>query len=368
MANIGKLALTVTANAAPLTKDLDAIEKKTAATGKAVEKNLKAGGEGGGGPGLFAFLGGAAGAAAVAAIGAIGKGLGMALGLMESVRAEAGKLGVFFSAIDSDKIDQANRSFGQLKGVALGLFGQVLAAAEPAITAVSGVLMDFIRQATPAIVWLTDKVGTGLAYAFKAVFGFVEIVVKQVVALWESFAGAEAVASFFDKFPDWGSIVKAVLKGMAIGFAYVWDTVKAGAGMAISSFGKLAEVVGNVAKRLGFDWGEQVRSIGLAAQATGNKMVFSFGKTHDEVNKLFDDIDKRAASGPAKFVPYQATAALIAGSTQEYSVRAKFAMEGKLNPQLDVQKQQLQEQKRGNDLLNKLVREAERDRPLLEVI
>ena len=270
MANIGKLALTVTANAAPALKDLDSFEKKTKATGKAVEsvaaKTESAGGSGG----LFAAFAGAAGGAAVLGLQAIGKALGTVLGLVGSVEAEAAKLGYRFSNMDAAGIRKANLALNNVRGSLLQTLGTALAAAEPAITKIASLFVTMMEKATPAIVWLTDKVGDALVYAFRLLAGVVEIAAVQLDSLWAAF---ERGGGFSREWLDMAKMAKAVLKGIMIGLGYVFDAWKAGWGGVLAGLGKVLELTGEIGERAGVGWASDLRKFGASAKEMGKEII-----------------------------------------------------------------------------------------------
>lgn len=362
MANIGKLALTVTTNAAPALKDLDSFEKKVGATGKSVEKVASKTEAAGGGGGLFGFItGGAVGGAVAAGFGAAAKGLEKMLGLLGSVQAEAGKLGYQFSALDSRKIQQANLAIGNVKGVLLETFGRGLAAMEPAITKVASLLVDMIARAQPAITWAADKLGGVMVYALNLLSGTAGVAAAELNTLWKAF---ERGGGFTDKWLEMATVVKSVLKVILIGFGYVFDTIKVGWGLVLAPFGKLLEETGKMGVRAGVGWAKDVEMIGAGMKNVGKDMIFSFGRSHDRINKMFNELDKRARNTGNNlrqaFIAYAPAGALLAGSQAEYSVKARFSMENQLNPQVEVAKQQLEQQKAANDVL-KDIRDALRD-------
>ncbi len=435
MANIAKMALVVTANAETLGADLGKMEGKVARSAKAMESKLGGAGKGaspfagiadrtaaslgkaqgaigkfadakarateGGGSGL---LGGLAGGALVAGLALAKQSLGKMLALVDSIKEDAAKMGVTFSDEVVAGIDGAQGALFGVKKAGLSLFGEVLAAAEPAITAFSHVLIDALDAAKPVITWLIDKVGTYLTIAFQAVVGVVKIVAGQVMELWDSFAGAAGVSSWFDNWPSWEQLVKMALKAMYTGFAFTWDAIKAGLGglaaywgvmakagaaalegigKAVSwlteKLGKLLSRMGDAAKAAGWDsmaeklsaagtalegfsekdftskWADKLRNVGDGAIKFGQKLASGFGQTKVQIDDMIDKIQVRT-DRLTKELPlaYTAVGATIQGSTGDVSIQAKFKTEGVFKEQKDAAKMALEEAKKGNNLLKKI--------------
>lgn len=356
MADIGRLALKVTTNAAPALKGLNDFDKQVGSTMKSVEKTVEKSGEGGG---VFkSFLAG----------GVVGAGLAFAtqnfgkiLGMIGNVQTEAAKLGFVFNNADAKGISRATESVGRLQGVMNQTFGKAIAAAEPALTKIAALFSDLLTRAQPTINWIVERVGTGLVYAFYATAGAIEVVTGRIGEMGNAFKETDDAA---ERWIDWGKTAKMVLKSVGIAFGYLFDTVALGWGLLLTPFGKLLKIAGEMGEKAGVGWAKDLTNFGATMEEAAWAAVTSWGASHDEINSMFDDIETRVERSlntfrnlPTKAAQYMAAPALIAGTQPEYSVRVKSQMETTLKEGENVAKQQLAAQKAAAEILKRVQEE-----------
>lgn len=368
MANIGKIALVVTANAAPLTQAMDAADKKVKGVSKSMEQSMSSAGGG-----MAAFFGGAAGGAIGVGLAAVARLAAPVAGMLGEARKNALALGVTLGRVDHRSLERVEAATHGVKAAVAGAFARIVAAAEPAITAVAALFVRLLDKGMPAILWLTEKGANALSIGFQAAAGTIGIVADQIGRLSAMFARESGTKSFFDRWAAFQLSAKDFFHVFGLGFAVIWDSIKAGLGFVMQGF---AEAIARAAdllkavKGLSFRQGpfafdsamfpflndgtvKALERVGNASRKVGQRMVFDFGQTQVAINRMFDGLDARMKNTP--FIPkplvYQPSAALAAGTREEYSARARFGFEG---IRADVEKQQLEEQKRTNQILSEI--------------
>lgn len=339
MADIGKMALVVTANAAGLDKDLDKAEKRIGSFAKTAEKQTAGGG-------LTGLLTGLTAGAVFAAVNVAVAGLGKMLAMIPKLKQEAAALGVVFSAKVTGGIDSVSASMTRAQAATMRTFGEVVAAAAPAINTLAEAMTDLLSDISP-VTFLINKIAVTMSLSWQTVAGFIKIVAKQVGALWEAFSGSSAVTTWFENWPSWELLVMQALHNFAQGFAGIWDTIKLGAGAAMQQVGRLAFEVGKVVSKVNEKWGAGIQQAGKAAMMTGAQMQLSFGDTRKAVDKLFLDMSKNLAATERKAaeLKYSPVGAMLQGSAEAFSVKARFEFGAQMNQQDKNAKDQLAELK-----------------------
>jgi hypothetical protein len=365
------MAIVVTANASSLEKDLDKAEKKVGSFAKGAEKKAESSGAG-----MMAFAGGFAGAIAGVVVSAVGKlpqVIGKVAGAVMTLREDAAKLGVVFDGITSANIEQAGTAIGRMQGGVMELFGAVVSALQPAITAMASEFLDLLESWKPGIAWLAEHVGTFLTYGFKTLAGIIRIVAGQAAELFSTFMGFLG-EDFFGKFTTWGEAAKKILHGLAVGFAYIWDTLKALAGISATFWGtalmgveklltainwvirKVNDLTGTKWKVIDDDVIAGIGKVGRASALTGMKMISDWGKTRKAVDELFANMDDKVGKLEKRLpMAYSPVAAAQFGSKEAASIVARFEGGNQLNPQVAVAKEQLQQEKEINGGIKKMV-------------
>lgn len=242
-------------------------------------------------------------------------------------------------------------------------------------------LQPYIDMATEAF---SELASTALVFLDDCVSGIVEVV-GGIVQWVQQLFGVEG------QFASSGSIIRSILKGVAKAVAYVWDTIKAGAGAVawvvswvVEGFGKivdafksvikdLLELAGELPDSLGGDWfrrqaqnvdqwGNNIQRAGRDMRNWGRDQINAWGDGARAVDAWFDNLDNRrqalnraAADRPDPFKPvdYNAVGAMTQNSKEAYSIEARFQTEGMLRK--SVEEQQLREAQRANQLLQQVV-------------
>lgn len=315
--------------------------------------------------GLFSKIGGLAGGAikGLLAGGAIGAGFGLATKGIEGLlklpelidkvkdKAKGGETGA---------LDGILRGFERLSDAAERLFVRGLVAAAPAFTRVADLLLGFLDRMSPAI----DK-----ASARFEVFAFVAAELFGV--------GLDLLGDLIDTVDEWAASILGtanttdgagdqmfkVLRIVGKGFAYVWDTVKAGAGVVSWVAGKITQALGWVVKklaeviefaarladalpdkikaRIGLDgWGRaaevvkgfgaDVQNVGKDMEAWGEKQIAAWGQSVGRVEEWFNGVEQRfrdrkaALDREVKLEQPKLAGAAMKNTAESYSIVAKF--------------------------------------------
>ena len=382
---MGTGVLTISASADGMLSDLNKVEKQATKAAKDISQKVEKAAEGKGGGILGRLFGGAAvggiaGFAAGAAFAGITEGAKLLAESFEALEEKA-------TGLDKGALKGIRDSLEALKGAGLGLLQKVLTAAAPAIMTLADNVLAFLDKMEPTI----DRVAQGfeaLIYVGSEVFGVILDGVADVITSvsdWASEITGISVSS-----TGMGSVVLGVLRVVGKGFAYVWDTLKAGAGVMsvitgviVEGFGKILAVVGDSITELvslvesvmgdtmpkGFrdaadavkGWGDKVEKTGKGLRDWGMKAVGGFGDSADKVDGFFDRVEGRLQNQKDKIAgmgkeadkvaagKLQLSGANLAGSTGAYSIMAKFQAGNILSG--DIPKQQLKQQEKANQIL-----------------
>lgn len=232
-------------------------------------------------------------------------------------------------------------------------------------------------------VW--DEVLSVVVEGLVEVIGYVQQVIDWVGQWIEETFGIAATFGTVEQF------VTNCFKLIGKAGAYAWDTIKAGVGAVAIAIGFIVEKVftklvdafyevANLAKRLpdsirpswvnNFVDGvgrarDAVRGAGVGLQDWGKKQIDGWGNSAKAVDAWFDKLGRKrvedikaaaaeqrraAAEAEAQITPakYTAVGAMLKGSKEAWSMEARFKTENMLNPQLDLQRKQLQAQREAN--------------------
>lgn len=183
---------------------------------------------------------------------------------------------------------------------------------------------------------------------------------------WLDTPHGKNVYGMFTRFAEmFGSAVIPVMRGIAVGAAYVWDTFKAGQGIVGVVIGEITKVLGYVvdgfASLIGLakelpdslrpDWldsfikgteetAETLKQVGRETSKWGRDRVASFGESADAARKLFDEMEKGRSNEIAKRkkllenpggvapaskpVDYKPIDAALKGSREAAQIEARF--------------------------------------------
>ena len=258
-----------------------------------------------------------------------------------------------------------------------GLVNRATLIAAPIIKFIGGAVSKGYALLTPVFEWLgrvIAKVSVILEAVFEVLSGWFDEAVKwfqELIGQVEGFTGG---------WPTVEQVVVAVLKAVAMALGYVWDTLKAGIGIAaqvigfiVAGFGvivstfkdtvkELLEIAGELPDSLGGKWfkdqAKNVDALGLKIKTAGFDMVKfgkdavnSWGDSPVKIGKWFDNLkDKKAeaekAKPPAEATKpeYKTVQAALKGSKEAYEIESRFRFDGK--EQKKVDEKQLDEQKK----------------------
>lgn len=293
-------------------------------------------------------------------------------------------LGVALTQSDMAKLIEAKTTLPKLKLAFEGFGNRMLVSFAPVLTQISNIVN-----------MLTSGLGPTLNVIGQAVAAFFEVSAQ----FWEEMGNAirMGIDMLAEWLGGWDSLTRkmptvrdAVINSMhfiAIGIAYVWDSLKAGAGAIsyitsylVKAFGWVLDTFKSVIKNLlgllanlpeqlggkvfakafvGVDkWGEKLRGVGDAMKGWGEGTWSAFGDSVEVVDQFFDRVRNRAngvqqeikKTGAMARAEYQQNPAALFGSKEAYSIESRFKVRG-LTDAAAVQRQQLEEQRRGNDFL-----------------
>jgi hypothetical protein len=309
-------------------------------------------------------------------------------GLQDMV-AEAQRLGIAFNGVEAGKIEAANDAISRIKGALTGLWRRLMITMAPVIEMVSTKLTQAFEYLMPVFEKVFRALSTHWGIIIDIlgeVFAAIAEVIQSVVNWVSELFGLQNVTLTVEE------VVTGVWRAIAIGAAYVWDVIKAGAGavafvagLIVEGFGYVVEAfkeVVSLAKELPDairpDWIDKfvgdverfertVKNTGRNMRQWGRDAIGNFGKSADDVRRWFDNRGKGKDAAPDKkaAVPdipeqkqasYTAVAAALKGSKEEASILARFKFNNLMNPQLEVNKKQLDEAKKANQLLGDVVR------------
>lgn len=395
---IGSAAIVLSANADKLTAGLSKskadVEKWAGGVAKSTDRAAKA--AGGDGKGGFlgkllgvggSFAGGFAGAFTAA-------GIGKFFQLLHDLPELTARLGEKSTGSDTGALQSIAQGFVRIQDAVDELMTRGLALLAPAFGAVLDAATAFGGRTGP----IFAKVGEALSvilYTGAELFGAFLSGVADIIQQIDGWA--QETLGLADTTKGAGDQMFGVLRMVGKGFAYVWDTVKAGAGVVAvvvgyieQGFGTLVKAIGKAVEQLARlaeqlpesirpdwigkaadavkGWGDGIDQAGQKMVAWGKGAVMAWGDSAVAVDKWFDRVQQRfnerkaAFENPIPLTPKLA-GALTSGSTQAYSVVAKF-VGGNLAAQ-DIPKEQLKLAKEGNQLLARAVQALER--PQLEI-
>lgn len=313
--------------------------------------------------------------------------------------AEAKKSGAILSDGDIAKAAEAAKQVKEAKETISrtweAMINRITVAVAPIVSTLAKSLDAGFKVVQPFFDW----VARGFETAADIISAFFDEVVSvaQQVGDWIKQAGA-SVGVAFEKLPTIQEAVSAGFRAIGYVGAVVWDSLKAGAGGLSIAFGYIVKGLASVwdslmdvlkaldrlPSELKPDWLQgainslENLKIGKAGDGMidwGKNAIKNWGNSLDQVDKWFDKIANKqkqnvvknaqqaAEAVAAVFQPVQAA---LKGSKEEYDITTKFDFESKFGkqPQQNVQGQQLNEQKKANEKLDKLISAVEKITPV----
>lgn len=299
---------------------------------------------------------------------------------------EAKELGVAFNDIDSEKVQAANDAIDKSKAVFRSLFQGLIAGFAPVIEGIANAATSVMKWLRPAFDWMSrafTQVFDIAVWVFEAIGEAIGDVVDWVGELLGSLFG------FAGEAPSIQQIVVDMFRTMGLAAAYVWDVIKAGAGIVaigigkvIETFGTLFEGIGEVVKGIAdlaiaagvFEesaarmktavdgWSGSIKGTGAGMVRWGEGTLNNFGKSADQFDawldkklkgKAKDKKDEISDALEVKADPIKLAGALVRGTKEAYSLIVSNQFRGMLGG--DPAKKQLDAQKQANRKLDKVV-------------
>ena len=291
------------------------------------------------------------------------------------------------SSAEMKKIQQADEAMKKATASISAVWRKVIVAIAPVIEMLSNRLTQVIEYLQP----LFEKVFRAITTHWGVIIDIVSEVfdaigeVISVVGEWiTELFGLQNVTMTVEE------VVLGVWRAIGTGAAYVWDTIKAGAGviaivagLIVEGFGYVVEAFKEVitlAKELPDslrpDWldamiagterfEKSVKDTGKQMKKWGTGTFDNFGKSADQVGKWFDNRkdqkpeDKKGmAKAPIedKKATYTAVAAATKGSKEAISIESRWKTNNMINPMKNEAIKQLEEAKRTNKLLQDVIK------------
>ena len=271
-----------------------------------------------------------------------------------------------------------------------GLINRATLIAAPVIKIFGSTISKGFSLLTPLFDWLgrgIERVSIILEQVGDVLSGWIDEGIAEIRNL------GKEVGIFTDGWPTVEQVVSAVLKEVAQGFGLVWDALKAGTGAGSYVIGflvkgfsllvetfkgtikDLLEIAGTLPDDLGGDWfrrqAKNVDKLGTSIFAAGDSMmkwgkdqINAFGSSATTIGAWFDKLKLKRDEVKKKVVAeidvnlpdYKSIASVLKDSKEDFSILAKFNYDQKVGKdKQDKQEKQLEEQKKTNDLITKLI-------------
>lgn len=311
---------------------------------------------------------------------------------LKTLVAEAEKLGFALSEADGKAIEEANDAVRRTEKAVDGLWNKLVVALAPAVQFVADTLTSWIVKAQPVFDWLARAFTQTFEIA-SAIWDAISVAVQGVFEWVMNLA--DGVITFAAGMPTVQQVIVGMFRAVGTAAAYVWDVIKAGAGIVtfvasvfVDGFGLIVKVFKEVVK-LAKQLPEELQPAGLdgfidgiqqfedsvhgAAQKMrdwGKGAVLDFGKSARDFNAWLDralmkkkKIEEPFKGGPGLqaemmvFEPFKLAGAIEKGTKEAYSlsVRNKF---GEFMPKKDKVEDELKkgnrQREKGNERLGNI--------------
>jgi hypothetical protein len=318
-------------------------------------------------------------------------------------------LGTALSSGDMEAVKKAAAAVPKIQAAYDGLWNRIVVAVAPVIEVVGNGLSKAFDRVQPVLRWIGEFASTYFT-VWGAVLGEVIDLVGDVATSIGKWVGE--TLGLGDTTATVGGTMMSIFRGIGTGIAYVWDTLKAGAGIMarissafIDGFSFITSALKNVAE-LAKDLPDNIRpswigdlSSGLDKASKkadelagkmndwGKKQVGNIGKSDKDVQAWFDKLEAKmnAKDGADKKVKAWVDAAdnvaqdtgdksklggaFAQGSKEAYSIVARFQSDGMFKDDKAIAKeqvtwlarisQQLERMKEANQQLVELAQDEE---------
>ena len=277
----------------------------------------------------------------------------------------------------------------QIKALWEGLVNRFTIITAPVIKLIGGALTKAYKLLIPVFEWLGRAAET-LSNVFTEVAKVVETWIDDAVNEVKSWIAE--LGELTGGWPTLESVVIRACKNIGIAIGYVWDTVKAGAGViayvagfVVEGFGKiigtfketlkeiysaLGELPGAVgefyaARAKDIDqWGEKMERAGQAMRNWGKGAFNSWGESAKKVESWFDRMtfkrkEEEAAAKKNEMrtdLKYKPVEAAVKGSKEDFSIQARFITDNLLGAGKKVEEKNNDELKKVNQKLDKVIK------------
>lgn len=296
---------------------------------------------------------------------------------LKALVAEAEKLGFALSEADGKAIEEANDAVRRVTKAVEGLWNKLVVALAPAVQMIAEVITAWVVKGQPVFDWLA-RAFTQVWEIAKVVWDAISLAVQGVFEWVMNLA--DGLITFAAGMPTVQQVIVGMFRAVGTAAAYVWDVIKAGAGIVVTvasfivdGFGvvvemfkemiKLAKLLPEELQPKGLDkFIDGIDDLEKKTHGFADKMrewgkgaIFNFGDSAKQFNDWLDKaLEKKKKiekpKGPGleaefmAFEPFKLAGAIEKGSKEAYSlsVRNKF---GEFLPKQDKVEDEL---KKGN--------------------
>ena len=295
------------------------------------------------------------------------------------------KMGLALGQSDMDKLLKAQQALPKLGQAWKGFSNTILVAIAPVVELIASKLSMVLKRLAPVFQWV-GRVAAEYWGVIADVLEEICTAVGEVISVIGDWI--VSISGVGDTSTTIGEVVTSVLMGLGISLAYVWDLLKAGAGImslvaatmidGFTIIGKAMQSLldlgaklpkamgGNIFAGASRGAGEMISKMEGASESMkswGKGAVNGIGNSAEDVRKWFGKRGKKGsgevdADGKpvlptepvaiAKPAEYKGLGAALRGSKEAFSIESRFRFESQANPQLEIAKKQLAEAQRNN--------------------
>lgn len=277
--------------------------------------------------------------------------------------------GFAVTTAEMQKATAASESLKKLEGSLGKLWRSIAVAAAPLVEGFANFATKAIAFVKPFFDWFMRA----WAAVEEVAVPFFDMVGAAASELWADIkAGFASAFGWVGELPTIRTTIIELLRGVGVGFALLWDTVKAGAGVVSVALGTIAAGFGVMLAEIpgAEDTAARLKRAGEGMFNWGKAAVTGWGNGARDWNAWLDkalapkakgqEIGKALGAGineGMKLEPLKLSGAVMAGSKEAYSMIVKNNLRG-MTGASDPAKKQLDELKKGNGLQQKNNREV----------
>lgn len=350
---IGTGAVVLTANADALLTGLDKAKRHTEKFAASTSRKLGAKGAAGAAPGGGPNIGGFGGGVFVGGIG--GAIAGVALKGATLLAHALGKIPEILSDMRERAERYANVSLVRNAAIdrAASAVDRIDSAWDDAVLTVGAALAPALER----IASIVEVIG------FVAASAIGEFIDSMSEAVTQALLWLDATLNLGAASESTADVIFALVKGAAMGFAWLWDTVKAGAGIVVGTFGVMVRGVADFLDLIG-QTNDGIRKLANGMTDFGGAALAGFGTSAAQVEGWLDRLQakfKTTERLAKKITGPNNAAAMLRGSQEAASTMLRFQTANILNGAepadnpVKIAKEQLKEAKEAKRVLWKIV-------------